>query len=188
MKENILQSFLILLISWQTSVACIKLILALSTVKPDDILFHLIIYKQIDFSMHRFCTQTLHSKRNSNKLRGLTNTSKKIYFSSEKYTNYRPKNNVFYVHLLPAPTDPMSTNSSAQNDANNKPRKGPITVAVCRHPRVGKRTQIRSQTDIIILELLHMVRTALLEKHMHLKMVSFQQVSLWLNYKFYNII
>lgn len=69
MKENILQSFLILLIFWQTSVACIKLILALSTVKPDDILFHLIIYKQIDLCIYEFCRQTFHSKRNSNKLR-----------------------------------------------------------------------------------------------------------------------
>lgn len=140
MKKNILQSsFLMLLVFWQFSVACIKLILVLSSVKPDDTIFHQIIYKQIGL-----CIYELNIIRRSSILKETPakNVSKEISFISEKYNSYIPKNKVLYVHPLPAPTDPMSTNSSAQNEANNKPRKGPIIVAVCRHPRVGKRENI----------------------------------------------
>lgn len=60
------------------------------------------------------------------------------------------------IYPVPGSTDPTSTNSFAQNDANKKPTKGPIIVAVCRQPRIwkGENTQNQNPDIIIFLKLL----------------------------------
>lgn len=97
MKENSLQfSFLMLLIFWQISVFCIKSILALSYVKPDDTIVHQIIYMQIHFCMcefrpfielniiHRFSIPK-ETSVNSDKMK-TPHISNKTSFSVDKYT------------------------------------------------------------------------------------------------------
>lgn len=61
-----------------------------------------------------------------------------------------------FIYPVPGSTDSRSTNSSAQNEANKKPMKGPIIVAVCRQPRIwkGENTQNQNPDIIIFLKLL----------------------------------
>lgn len=146
MEENSLQSsFPMLLIFWLISVFCIRLILVLSCVEANDTIVHQIIYMQIHLCMcefrpfielniiHRFFILK-GTPADSDKLK-TPHISKETSFSADEYWFIYK---ILYIHPLPASTDPRSTNSCAQNDANNKPRKGPTTVAVCRHPKVWK--------------------------------------------------